>query len=69
MGGHRIIRRKEVEGRTGLSRATIYRKVKAGSFPKPLHLTERAVGWLETEVQAFLQARLDERDSHEESES
>ncbi len=69
MRGHRIIRRKEVEGRTGLSRATIYRMIKAESFPKPLHLTERAVGWLETEVQDFLQARLDERDSHEESES
>ena len=42
-----ILRRKQVEERTGLSRSTIYFRIQEGSFPKPVPLGLRAVGWIE----------------------
>ena len=39
-----------VQERTGLARSTIYAKVADGSFPKPISLGSRAVGWLADEV-------------------
>ncbi len=45
-----ILRRKEVQVRTGLARSTIYLYIKAGLFPKPVALGPRAVGWIESEV-------------------
>lgn len=41
----------------GLSRATIYKMVKAGTFPKPIKLGVRAVGWLETDIDEWLEQR------------
>ena len=49
-----ILRRKQVETRTGLSRSTIYLRIKEGSFPKPINLGARAVGWLESEIGEWL---------------
>ena len=49
-----ILRRKQVESRTGLSRSTIYLRIKEGSFPKPISLGARAVGWLESEIEEWL---------------
>ncbi|HYN62270.1 MAG TPA: AlpA family transcriptional regulator, partial [Rubrivivax sp.] len=40
-----ILRRPQVEQRTGLSRSTLYQYIKDGDFPKPVHLGLRAVGW------------------------
>ncbi len=52
----RILRRKQVESRTGLSRSTIYARIAEGSFPRPIDLGGgRAVGWLESEIDAWLQ--------------
>ena len=42
---------------TGLSRRTIYREINAGRFPRPVQLSSRRVGWRETELQAWLDAR------------
>ena len=53
-----ILRRKQVEARTGLSRSTIYDRIKAGTFPAPVSLGEKAVGWIESEVDAWLTARM-----------
>lgn len=53
-----ILRRKQVEARTGLSRSTIYDRIKAGTFPAPVSLGEKAVGWIESEVDAWLVARI-----------
>ena len=39
---------------TGLSRATIYRKMRKGQFPKPLKLGDRAVRWRQSEVEGWL---------------
>ncbi|MFM0329099.1 helix-turn-helix transcriptional regulator [Paraburkholderia strydomiana] len=48
------MRRVEVESETGLSRSTIYKRVKDGTFPAPLKLGERSVGWRVAEIEAFL---------------
>jgi len=53
-----ILRRKPVQVRTGLSRSTIYQKVKDGDFPAPVALGARAVGWIEAEVVAWLASRV-----------
>lgn len=58
-----ILRRKQVEARTGLSRSTIYLKIKEGSFPRPIKLGERAVGWLGNEVDEWLVAKLETRNN------
>ena len=55
----RIERRKQVEARTGLSRSTIYDGVRAGTFPAPVRLGPRAVGWLASEVDDWLAAKVE----------
>jgi prophage regulatory protein len=52
-----ILRRPEVESRTGLSRSTIYAAMAAGDFPHPVKLGARAVGWFESDVTAWLESR------------
>jgi len=54
-----ILRRKQVEARTGLSRSTIYARVKSGTFPAPASLGPRAVGWIENDVQRWLSDRIE----------
>jgi len=49
-----ILRLPTVKTRTGLSRSTIYLRVAAGNFPKPISLGARAVGWLDSEIDAWL---------------
>ena len=56
---HTILRLPAVKASTGLSRSTIYLRVAAGTFPKPVGLGGRAVGWLEAEVQEWLQRRIE----------
>jgi prophage regulatory protein len=53
----RILRRPAVESMTGLSRSTIYDWMKRGEFPQPVALGARLVGWKESEIQAWLEAR------------
>jgi prophage regulatory protein len=53
-----IIRRKQVETRVGLSRSTIYDRIKAGTFPASVSLGGKAVGWVESEVNAWLNAQI-----------
>ena len=50
-----ILRLPNVKSRTGLSRSTIYLRVKAGTFPAPISLGTRAVGWIESEIQQWLE--------------
>lgn len=57
---HRILRRKKVEDRTGLSRSTIYARISAGTFPAPISLGGgRAVGWLEAEINDWLNRQIE----------
>lgn len=55
-----ILRRKQVEARTGLSRSTIYLRIAQGTFPKPVSLGARAVGWIASELDEWLAARVAE---------
>ncbi|MCI9689792.1 AlpA family transcriptional regulator [Vibrio parahaemolyticus] len=50
----RLIRLKEVMDQTALSRSAIYRKMKAGEFPQSVSLGDRAVAWVESEVQEWI---------------
>lgn len=59
----RVIRLKEVIGTTGLTRSTVYKYIAEGTFPKPVSLGERCVGWLESEVLAWIISKVEERDS------
>jgi prophage regulatory protein len=52
---HSILRLPTVKARTGLSRSTIYLRISQDMFPKPVSLGARAVGWLEDEIQAWLE--------------
>ncbi len=58
-----ILRRKQVEARTGLSRSTIYLRIQEGTFPRPVNLGARAVGWLENEIEAWLAACMEIRNN------
>ena len=52
-----LLTRCEVERRTGLSRSTIYRKMRDGSFPVPLKVSDRAVRWRESDIRAYVDSR------------
>jgi prophage regulatory protein len=56
-GGGRILRRPEVQRRTGLSRSTIYGLMAEGLFPRPVRLGKRAVGWPDHVIAEFIQSR------------
>lgn len=62
MQHHRILRRPDVEQKTGLARSTIYHLMSSGLFPKPINIGPGAVGWLESEIDKFISARITERD-------
>ena len=55
--GDRFLRLPEVLRRTGLSRSTLYRKLKQGQFPSSRQLGKRAVGWRESDVIAWIDGR------------
>jgi prophage regulatory protein len=56
-----ILRRRQVEARVGLRRSTLYQRISDGTFPAPIPLGARAVGWLESEISEWLNARTAER--------
>lgn len=49
----RFLRLNAVLDRTGLSRATLYRKIHAGTFPSQIKIAERCCGWRESEISAW----------------
>lgn len=56
----RFLRRPEVEKTTGLSRSTIYLRMEQGTFPKPIPLGGRLVGWKESDIQQWIEDRIKE---------
>lgn len=50
----RILRLKTALDRTGLSRATLYRKMQAGTFPDRIKIATRCAGWRESAVTAWM---------------
>ncbi len=57
----RILRRPDVEARTGFKRAHIYNLMRVGKFPQALKLGIRAVGWDSAEVDQWIEQRRNER--------
>lgn len=56
----RFLRLPEVCERTGLRRSTVYRRMKAGQFPSPIPLgNPHIVGWLESEITAYITAQVE----------
>jgi len=53
----KLLRRPEVEARTGLSRSTLYDWMKRGEFPLPVKLGMRIVAWRESDLSAWLESR------------
>ena len=54
---NRILRRHDVERQIGLSRSSIYKMMSDGSFPLPIRLGKRAVGWAEADIDEWLSNR------------
>jgi prophage regulatory protein len=50
----KILRLPAVQALTGLSRSTVYEKISTGEFPRGISLGARSVGWLESEVEAWI---------------
>jgi prophage regulatory protein len=60
----RLIRLKEVMHCSGLGRSTVYKYVAEGTFPKPVPLGGRAVAWIQTEVELWIEEKIEKRDYH-----
>ena len=52
-----MLRAPEVMERTGLSRTTLWRRVRAGTFPPPTELGENSIGWPASVITAWLTNR------------
>ena len=58
----KVIRFPELKSRVGYSRMHIFRLEKAGKFPRRVQLGPNSVAWVEAEIDAWIQSRVDERD-------
>jgi prophage regulatory protein len=57
----RLLRLAEVRKRVPYSKATIYRKIDQNEFPRPYSLGARAVAWLESEIDAWIESRIEKQ--------
>jgi len=51
----KFIRLPEVKNKTGLSRSSIYLRMSNGEFPQSISLGSRAIGWLESDINEWLE--------------
>lgn len=56
----RLIRITEVEDTVGLTKGAIYGRIRRGEFPSPVRVGDRAVRWLESEIQSWIADRVRE---------
>lgn len=57
-----ILRMKDVVKKIGLCRATVYAMISRREFPRPIRIGERATGWRESELEAWLANRIAARE-------
>lgn len=55
----KVLKLKDVKDRTGKSRSSIYDGIKEGTFPRQINLGPRAVGWLESSIDQWIQGRIE----------
>ena len=55
---HSILRLPTVKARTGLSRSTIYLRISENRFPRPISLGSRAVGWVESDINDWIEQQI-----------
>ena len=53
----RVLRKKDVAAKVGLSAVHVMRLAKAGRFPEPFPLGPSSIGWLESEVNDWIEDR------------
>lgn len=53
-----LLRRKQVEANTGLTRSTIYALMSEGKFPKPVPLVGRTVAWTQSSIDKWIAERI-----------
>ena len=58
-----LMRRKEVEQLTTLSRSQIYALIKSGLFPKQINLGTHSVAWCAQEVNDWIESKLNSRNT------
>jgi prophage regulatory protein len=63
-GGARVLRLPQVCHKIGLCRSMIYRLESEGRFPRRIKLGVRAVGWIESEVEAWIRERAEHSCNH-----
>lgn len=59
----RILRVPAVCDRVGMSRSVVYVMIKAGTFPRPVPLNDKSVGWIESEIDDWILSRVAARDA------
>lgn len=57
-----ILRFPQVTARVGLPRSSIYEKMEKNEFPKPIKLGPKAIGWVSSEIEAWIKKQIRERD-------
>lgn len=55
---HKILRLRRVIETTGLAKSTIYKKISDKEFPSQISLGGKAVGWLESDVEKWIEGRV-----------
>jgi prophage regulatory protein len=60
-----FLRLADVQRRVPFSRSTIYLMISRGEFPKQISLGARAVGWLKSEIDQWIESRIDERNQQQ----
>jgi prophage regulatory protein len=58
-----VLRLRDVKSRTGKSTSGIYADMASGKFPRPIPLGERTVGWLESEMDSWIESCLRKRET------
>lgn len=53
-----LLRRPDVQQRTGLSRSSLYNLIKEGRFPRPVQISDRSVAWVSDEIDSWINTQI-----------